>query len=92
MPHQSIVTELNSLWVQVVTGHSISGFGHANQQPPRAAGRFKQSFDLSSGMFLKAGGQEILLGFTIGPKQQVVVLGVIINAGRNVVRHESIIC
>ena len=85
---KSIVAEVNSFGIQIVSGDIKSGSPKFDQQSSRAAGGFKDAFHSAACVFLETCLQKSKFRCNIRSKEQIVVFGIIIDAGGDFGRHD----
>lgn len=86
---QSLVTELYSPGIQIISGHIKSGFPKFDQQSSRAAGGFKDPFHFAVSMFAEACFKKTEFRCDVRSKEKVIVFRVIVDAGGNFDRHRE---
>jgi hypothetical protein len=76
---QSSVAELDRLLIQIESTDFVSPFGQGVEQATGSAGRLKESFWDAAHQAIAAAKNELHFRGTIGTKDQVVVLGVVVD-------------
>jgi hypothetical protein len=90
VPNQSGITEFHSLRIQIISADFMPQLCQLDQQTSGTTRRFKDSPHGPTGMLRKTTQQELKFGFPVGSEQQVIILGIVVNTGLNIVRHGTV--
>mgnify|MGYP003663001192 CR=1 FL=1 len=83
VPTKSRIAKLDRLFIQIQPGDRIASLGKRKEQTPRPACRLEQAglrnVRFSTAISLATSADEFHFGRTVGTKNQVVILGMIVN-------------